>query len=66
MATVLYIVQKNNAEYDSQAIIEQFKGWSENKEKRFSEEELMAFIKYLEDTNIISKNICGFYELPIA
>lgn len=62
VATVLYIVQKHNAEYDLNAIVEQFKNWSEDKEKRFSEEEIIDCINYLEDTSIIYKNICGFYE----
>lgn len=62
IATVLYIVQKNNAKYDLQSITEQFKNWSEDKEKRFSEEEIVEYINYLEDTNIILKNICGLYE----
>ena len=60
IATVLYIVQKNNAKYDLQSITEQFKNWSEDKEKRFSEEEIVEYINYLEDTNIILKNICDF------
>lgn len=45
-----------------QSITEQFKNWSEDKEKRFSEEEIVEYINYLEDTNIILKNICGLYE----
>lgn len=65
IATVLYIVKQNNMMFDQEEIVDFFKKWSEDKEKRFSEEEIMQCIDYLENTGIILKNICGLYEINI-
>ena len=61
VATILYIIQKHNGEYDLNAVVKQFKNWSEDKEKRFSDEEIIECLNYLENTEIVLKNICGLY-----
>lgn len=62
VTTVLYIIEKNkNVDYEE--IIKIFKQWSDDKAKRFSSEYISGCIEYLENTNIISKNICGLYEV---
>lgn len=62
VATVLFIIQKNN-QMNEEGIINKFKEWSDDKAKRFSKKYIQECIGYLEDTNIISKNICNEYEL---
>lgn len=62
IATVLYIVQKNN-QVDEKKIVQCFREWSEDKAKRFSGDYIMDCIEYLENTNIISRDICGNYEV---
>ena len=59
VATILYIIQRHNGEYDLNAVVKQFKNWSEDKEKRFSDEEIIECLNYLENTEIVLKNICG-------
>lgn len=62
VATVLFIIQKNN-QISEEDITKCFKEWSEDKAKRFSKTDIMECIDYLEETNIILKNICGNYEV---
>lgn len=62
VSTVLYIVQKTE-DLSTEGIVEKFKMWSEDKAKRFDKKYIKECINYLEDTGIISKNICGNYEL---
>ncbi|MDR1699620.1 MAG: hypothetical protein LBR68_00300, partial [Lachnoclostridium sp.] len=62
VATVLYIIQKNYR-INEEGIINKFKEWSEDKAKRFAKKYIRECISYLEDTNIIIKNICNEYEL---
>jgi len=62
IATVLFIIQKNNQINDENIIIK-FREWSEDKAKRFTKKCIQKCIGYLEDTNIISKNICNEFEL---
>lgn len=62
VATVLYIVQMSD-NLSVEQIISNFKAWSEDKAKRFTKQYINECIQYLEDTNIIAKNICGKYEL---
>ena len=62
IATVLYLIE-NNDNVDDEKIIELFKKWSDDKAKRFSKSYILECINYLEDTNIIIKNLCGIYEL---
>ena len=40
-----------------------FHEWSEDKAARFSEDAIEESIRYLEDTALISRDICGNYEL---
>lgn len=62
VATVLYLIQ-NGKPKNKEKIIESFKRWSEDKAIRFSEEYIIECIDYLEETSIISTNICNDYEL---
>lgn len=62
VATALYLVQDGLPKNRNQ-LIEDFKNWSEDKAKRFSDDYILECISYLEDTSIISPNICGNYEL---
>lgn len=62
VATVLYLVQ--NAEpKNREELINSFKHWSEDKANRFSNKYISECINYLEETSIISLDICGNYEL---
>ena len=62
VATVLYLIQNGKSE-DKEHLIESFKQWSEDKANRFSEQYISECIDYLEQTQIISLDICGNYEL---
>lgn len=62
IATVLYLVQDGMPKNREQ-LIESFKSWSEDKANRFSDKYISECINYLEDTSIISPDICGNYEL---
>ena len=62
VATVLFIIQKNN-QLNVDEIIRIFRHWSEDKAKRFTKAYITECIEYLEQTNIIAKNICGSYEV---
>lgn len=62
VSTVLYLVQ-NREPRNKEQIIADFIGWSEDKSKRFSIDDIVRCIDYLEDTAIISTNIYGNYEL---
>lgn len=62
IATVLYLVQTGLPKNREQ-LIEAFKSWSEDKANRFSDKYISECIDYLEDTSIISFDICGNYEL---
>lgn len=62
VATVLFIIQKNN-QINEERIINKFKEWSDDKAKRFAKKYIKECIYYLENTNIISKNICNEYEV---
>ncbi len=62
VSTVLYLVQNGNPKNKEQ-LISGFKEWSPDKAKRFSEKYISECIDYLEQTFIISVDICGNYEL---
>ncbi len=62
IATVLFIIQKNN-QIQKEDIIVLFKQYSENKTKEFSRSYILECIDYLEKTNIIIKNIDENYEV---
>ena len=64
IATVLYLVQTGSSQNRNQ-LIENFKNWSEDKANRFSTQYISKCISYLEDTLMISPDICGNYELTI-
>ncbi|MEZ3436532.1 MAG: macro domain-containing protein [Lachnospiraceae bacterium] len=61
-ATVLYLVQ-NGVPKNKMQLVDEFKGWSEDKAKRFSDKYILECIDYLEETSMISLDICGNYEL---
>jgi O-acetyl-ADP-ribose deacetylase (regulator of RNase III) len=62
VATVLYLVQTGLPQNREQ-LIEGFKNWSEDKTNRFSDKYISECIDYLEETSVISQDICGNYEL---
>lgn len=62
IATTLFIIQKNN-QIREEEIVQLFREWSEDKAKRFSKSYIISCINYLEETDIIAKNICGNYEI---
>ncbi len=62
IATILFIVEKNK-QISRENIVECFREWSEDKAKRFSKKYICECIDYLEQTDIISKDICGNYEV---
>ncbi|WP_027216582.1 macro domain-containing protein [Butyrivibrio fibrisolvens] len=62
VATVLYLIQ-NNSEMDEVKVLKLFKGWSEDKAARFSQQQILDCLNYLVETRILEKNLCGFYEL---
>lgn len=62
VATVLYLVQ-NGLPKNKTQLVDAFKGWSEDKANRFSDAYISECIDYLEETSIISLDICGNYEL---
>lgn len=62
VATVLYLVQ-NGKPKSKELLIAGFKEWSVDKASRFSDKYILECIQYLEETSIISSNICGDYEL---
>lgn len=64
VATVLFLIEQRTSDLSKERVIELFKSWSEDKSKRFSEEEIDFYIDYLEEKGIIEKNILGFYQLP--
>ena len=59
---MLYLVQDGMPKNREQ-LIESFNSWSEDKANRFSDKYISECINYLEDTSIISLDICGNYEL---
>ena len=65
IATVLYLIEKNN-DVDEGKIIDLFKQWSEDKADRFTKQDISECIRYLEDTGIIIRNIFKNYELSDA
>lgn len=65
VATVLYIIQRNETISESE-IIQFFREWSEDKARRFSKEYIVECIDYLEQTDIVSKDILGKYEVSSA
>jgi hydrogenase maturation factor HypE len=62
VATVLFIIRQNNNRLQLGEVVDQFKNWSEDKAKRFSEDNILECVQYLEDTGIILKNILGLYQ----
>lgn len=64
IATTMYLVL-NNSELNQEKLITSFKSWSEDKSNRFSEIDIIKCIDYLENTNMISKNILGNYRTNV-
>lgn len=59
---MLYLVQDGMPKNREQ-LIESVKVGRKNKANRFSDKYISECINYLEDTSIISPDICGNYEL---
>ncbi|MCM1046485.1 MAG: macro domain-containing protein [Candidatus Gastranaerophilales bacterium] len=62
VSTILYLVQNGNPKNKEQ-LIAGFKAWSTDKANRFSDKYIVECIEYLEQTSIISMDLCGNYEL---
>lgn len=63
VTTVLYIVWKNHQIQEAD-ILRLFRNRSKEIAKRFTKQYVMDCIGYLEQTGVISKDICGNYEMP--
>ena len=63
VATVLYIVQKNNGNCNEEKTVKLFQEWSDDKAKRFSRKYICECIEYLINTGIILRNRCGEFEV---
>lgn len=63
ITTTLYIVQHNNENLDEDMIITHFKQWSEDKAKRFTDNDIKRYIELLDNSGMVMKNICGLYEI---
>ena len=62
VSTVLFLV-KNGEGLLMDEIIDKFQKWSDDKRKRFSEENIIFCIDYLHSTGIIEQNMLGQYAL---
>ncbi len=62
VTTVLYLV-KNGKPKNKAQLVDEFKSWSEDKANRFSNKYILECIDYLEQTSMISLDICSNYEL---
>lgn len=62
ISTVLYLINEEN-DNSRERLVMRFKGWSEDKAKRFSEKMILDAIDYLEKTGIIMKDIIGNYNI---
>lgn len=62
IATALFIIKQNN-QINQEDIITHFKNWSEDKAARFDAVSIQECISYLEESCIISRNICSEYEM---
>lgn len=59
IATICYLIEVNNLESEND-IVKSFKSWSEDKARRFSEEDILKGIEYLNSTNIVTKTLVGY------
>lgn len=62
VSTVLYLVKKEEGLVKDE-IIDSFQKWSDDKKKRFSKDNIIFCIDYLESTGIIEQNMFGEYGL---
>lgn len=62
IATVLFLIQKN-INNSNNNIINKFKEWSEDKANRFTVNEINGYMEYLENTDIIYRDILGCYKI---
>ena len=59
VATITYLIEMNNF-FNEKEIVNAFKAWSDDKAKRFSEDDILKGIDYLISTNIINKTFVGY------
>lgn len=59
IATITYLVEVNKLESKAE-IVKMFKLWSEDKDRRFSEEDILEGIDYLVCNDIISETLIGY------
>lgn len=62
VATVTYLFEQTK-ELTAEQVIVQFKDWSVDKAKRFSDKEIIGYIEYLEGQEMLEKNIFHKYKL---
>ena len=62
VATVTYLFEQTK-ELTAEQVIVQFKDWSVDKAKRFSDKEITGYIEYLEGQEMLEKNIFHKYKL---
>ncbi len=65
VATALFIIQRNGHISEAE-VIQLFRDWSEDKARRFSKDYIIGCLEYLEQTDIVSKDILGKYEVSSA
>lgn len=59
ISTVLYLIQNYKIK-DEEHLVLEFKNWSEDKAKRFTEEDIKSALLYLMDTSIVIKTLIGY------
>ena len=59
LSTIAFLIDKKST-ISTEEIISQFKLWSEDKAKRFSDDEILRGIENLRNNNIIEENMIGF------
>ncbi|WKY46045.1 macro domain-containing protein [Eubacteriaceae bacterium ES2] len=59
LSTITFLIDKKNS-MSKDEILRQFKLWSEDKAKRFSDDDILNGIENLRNNNIIEENMIGF------
>lgn len=62
ITTVLYLLHAGQG-CKKDEVVYDFKKWSEDKANRFSENEIISYLDYLEGTNMVRKDIWDNYEI---
>lgn len=59
ISTIMFLIENNNLVCEEE-IINLFRGWSQDKAERFSEDDIKCGLQYLMKTNIILKSFVGY------